>query len=268
MASIKVPTTFNIDVEFEIPEFYRRLLALILDMIVQVVYVIISSKAISLLFEDAGQYVLSEVLGYFIVLLPLLIYHVLLEVLMNGQSIGKKVMGVRVVNENGGRASISQFLIRWLLRLSDTWIALIIIIIISNPGVFQDGETAFVILFAMGFLVTDIILVVSSAKSQRIGDILAGTILIRTHTKASINETVFEEVADTYKPSFPSIMRLSDKDVNAVKNILVTARKKGDYQMAEAAAEKIKNYLKIETNMPAFDFLDVLMKDYNYLSTK
>ena len=38
--------------------------------------------------------------------------------------------------------------------------------------------------------------------------------------------------------------------------------------MAEAAAYKIKTHLKIESAMPAFDFLDVLLKDYNYLSVK
>ena len=38
--------------------------------------------------------------------------------------------------------------------------------------------------------------------------------------------------------------------------------------MAEAACYKIKNHLKIDSNMPPFDFLDVLLKDYNYLSTK
>jgi hypothetical protein len=63
-------------------------------------------------------------------------------------------------------------------------------------------------------------------------------------------------------------MQLSDKDINAIKSILETARKKGDFHMADAASAKIKNHLKIESDMPSFDFLDVLLKDYNYLSTK
>jgi len=63
-------------------------------------------------------------------------------------------------------------------------------------------------------------------------------------------------------------MQLSDKDINAIKSILETARKKGDFNMAEAAAYKIKSHLTIESDMPAFDFLDVLLKDYNYLSVK
>ena len=117
------------------------------------------------------------------------------------------------------------------------------------------------------FFITDIILVVSSKKGQRIGDLLAKTILIRTQTKGDIGDTVFIEVADSYVPSFPQIMQLNDRDINSIKNILETARRKGDYDMAASAAEKIKAHLKINSGMPPFDFLDVLLKDYNFLST-
>lgn len=268
MAGIKVPTSFNIEVEFEIPEFYRRILALVLDMIVELVYLILSIRFLSDVFRNSGGREAGTVIFYLFVLLPILLYHVLMEVTMNGQSIGKRVMGIRVVNENGGRASLDQFVIRWLLRISDTWIVSLLILLSFEPGSIRDAETAFVVLGALAFLATDIILVVSSPKSQRIGDILARTILIRTHAKTSIEETIFQEVADSYTPVFPSIMRLSDKDINAIKNILQTARKRGDYEMAHTAANKIKGYLKIESHMPPFDFLEVLLKDYNYLSVK
>jgi hypothetical protein len=61
-------------------------------------------------------------------------------------------------------------------------------------------------------------------------------------------------------------MQLSDRDINALKGILDTARKQNDYNLAERAAEKIKSHLHIETSMSAFDFLEILLKDYNYLS--
>jgi hypothetical protein len=125
-----------------------------------------------------------------------------------------------------------------------------------------------IILCAVAFLITDIVLVVSSKKGQRLGDILAKTIIINTRTKSNINETVFQEVADSYVPAFPQIMQLSDRDLNAMKSILESARKRGDYHSAEEAAAKIKAHLKIETTLSAFDFLEVLLKDYNYLSIK
>jgi uncharacterized RDD family membrane protein YckC len=271
MAVIKVPTNFNIDVEFEIPEFYRRLLSLLIDVLIEYFYLRIASEIYKSFQNNSSwdmdsQYNLQAI--GLLLFLPVLLYHAVFEITMNGQSVGKRIMGIRVVNEIGGRPSISQFLIRWLLRVSDVWIVVIILILASNEDFTRNAETTFIILGALAFLITDIVLVVSSQKGQRIGDLLAKTILIRINTKGNIEDTVFVAVADSYVPSFPQIMQLSDKDINAIKSILETSRKKGDYNMAEAASSKIKTHLKIESSLSPFDFLDVLLKDYNYLSTK
>lgn len=272
MSVIKVPTSFNIEVEFEIPEFYRRLVALLIDITIEFFYYKIAEQIFlsilnsSNIWSEDVQHNLGAVA--LILVVPIMVYHVVLEITMNGQSIGKKIMGMRVVHENGGRASISQFIIRWLLRVSDVWIVFLILVIAFDPYLFRDTENTIVILAAVAFVITDIVLVVSSKKGQRIGDVLAHTILVRTNSRTSIEETVFQEVADNYKPLFPQIMQLSDKDINAIKSILETARKKGDFHMAAIAAEKIKAHLKIESQMSPFDFLEVLLKDYNYLSVK
>ncbi len=270
MSVVKIPTNFNIDLEFEIPEFYRRLISLLIDVLFEYIYIRIANSIYESIVSNSGGGVDSgynmQAIGM-LLFLPVLMYHLILEITMNGQSIGKKLMGIRVVNENGGRPSISQFLIRWLLRVSDLWIALILILLVVYP-IGENLETTFLILAALAFLITDICLVISTKKSQRIGDILAKTILIRINTKGNIEDTVFMQVAENYVPSFPQIMQLSDRDINAIKSILETARKRGDFNMAESASAKIKSHLKIETSMPAFDFLDVLLKDYNYLSTK
>ncbi len=272
MGVIKVPTSFNIEVEFEIPEFYRRLIALLIDVVIQFFYLKIAGQVYNSIEEssnawsDDAQHNLWAI--GLLLNLPIMVYHVVLEITMNGQSIGKKIMSIRVVNENGGRPSVSQFMIRWLLRLSDLWVVALVFILLIYPALFGDTETTLIVLAAFAFLITDIILVVSSKKSQRIGDILAHTILIRTNAKTSIEDTVFQEVADNYVPSFPQIMRLSDRDINAIKSILETARKKGDFNMAANASEKIKAHLKIDSDMSPFDFLAILLKDYNYLSVK
>jgi uncharacterized RDD family membrane protein YckC len=272
MAVIKVPTNFNIDLEFEIPEFYRRMFALMIDMLIEYFYLRIASAIYDSIDNNRNSF--DSDAGYdmaaigILLFLPVLIYHVVLEITMNGQSIGKKIMRLRVVDENGGRPSISQYLIRWLLRLGDVWIVAAIFLLFSMPAFFRDAESAFLIIAVVSFLITDIVLVVFSKKGQRLGDILAKTILIRLHTKTDIEDTVFQEVSDSYIPKFPEIMKLNDKDINAIKNILDTARKKGDFNMATAASEKIKAHLKIETPLSPFDFLDIALKDYNYLSTK
>lgn len=270
MSVIKVPTNFNIDLEFEIPEFYRRLLALMIDFLILFFYYKISKEIIISIRDDMDPTIENAYnihwLGIVIQMTPLLLYFIVFEIAMNGQTIGKRILGLRVVDEHGGKASISQFVIRWLVR--DIWF--VIIFLISKDQIRQgkNFEPTFLVIFVLSYFITDIVLVVMSKKAQRIGDLLAKTIIIRTNPKGDIEETVFREVADDYVPAFPQIMRLSDKDINAIKSILETARKKNDFYMAEAASAKIKAHLRIESSMDAFDFLDVLLKDYNYLSTR
>ncbi|MGH2564880.1 MAG: RDD family protein [Ginsengibacter sp.] len=273
MSIVRIPTNFNIDLEFEIPEFYRRFFALLIDLVVIYIYLIIAGAIMRNIYSghsysDDAMYNYSFLRLLFMV--PVFVYHLICEITMKGQSIGKKLMGIRVVNETGGKPSISQFIIRWLLRVSDYTVILLIFLYLSyGPGAFiYIPMLRWFALLAFLFLGADVVLVVSSKKGQRLGDILAKTILIRTSTKGSIDETVFMAVADNYIPSFPQIMQLSDKDINAIKSILETSRKKGDYKIAEAACEKIKNHLHISSSMSPFDFLEVLLKDYNYLSVK
>jgi uncharacterized RDD family membrane protein YckC len=272
MGAIKVPTTFNIELEFEVPEFYRRMLALIIDMVIEFFYIKIAIeilKSVESNSWDSDSYLNNQAI-WATLMLPIAFYHVLMEITMNGQSVGKKIMGLRVVDEKGGKASISQFLIRWLLRISDLWMIILwfLLIYISYFGARGNTEMVFFLVLGFAFLITDIVLVVSSRKGQRIGDILAHTIIIRTNPRSDIEQTVFQEVADSYVPSFPEIMKLSDKDINAIKSILETAKKKNDFNMAANASDKIKGHLKISSSMSPFDFLETLLKDYNYLSTK
>jgi len=276
MPIIKVQTNFNIEVDFEAAEFHRRLGAWFLDFLVEFFYLLIAIRIFNNLsrhnifdFEDGN----NSMAFAFLLVLPFLLYHLVSEILMTGQSVGKKIMKIRVVNENGGKASLSQYLIRWFIRTADFTLIMIFIyfLILASAGpnaYMYIGPIAGAVGFAFALFFLDVILVASSKKSQRLGDMLAGTILIRTNPKGSITDTVFLEVADNYIPVFPQIMQLSDRDINSIKSILDTSRKKGDFELAAMATEKIKNHLKIESSLSPFDFLEVVMKDYNYLSTK
>jgi uncharacterized RDD family membrane protein YckC len=268
MAAIKITTNFNIDLEFTPAPFHRRLFAWMLDIIVIFFYIYFAIKCIEWIAESRifrnensseGIWAIMMVL-----MLPILTYHLIMEVMLKGQSVGKRIMGLRVISENGGKPSISQYIIRWLIRTSDY---MIVIIALNAPTGFGSGASfIWQIGAAFGLLMTDIILVNSSQKSQRLGDMLAHTILIRTKENARIEDTIFLQVQENYVPSFPQVMQLSDRDINALKGILDTAKKQSDYHLAERAAEKIKGHLKIDTSMSAFDFLEILLKDYNYLS--
>jgi uncharacterized RDD family membrane protein YckC len=267
MSIIRVPTSFNIDLEFEMAEFHRRFFAWFVDLFIQFVYlrIILTIFFASTRENNFNDDWMTEYAAWMLLLLPLFLYHPTCEILMNGQSIGKKIFRIRVVDEEGGRPSFSQYLIRWLIRAGD-WA--VVLIVLSNVLILFSKELRLMLLASFLLLITDVILIIASKKNQRLGDILAHTILVSTKARGSMDESVFMEIADNYVPVFPQIMHLSDRDINAIKTILDTAKKKSDFNLAATASEKIKNHLKIETSLSPIDFLDTLMKDYNYLSVK
>ncbi len=264
MSTIRISTNFNIDLGFEAAPFHRRLFAWFFDLLVLAGYCFIVYKILDVF--DGGSSFSSETWTVVLMLLiiPFALYHLICEIILKGQSVGKRIMGLRVVNEDGGRPSVGQFIIRWFIRTSDYMILLIAIY--APVGFGGDASVFWQIAAAFCLLIANIILVNTSKKGQRLGDILAHTLLIRTAQKAAIEDTIFLDVQDNYTPRFPQVMQLSDRDINALKGILDASKKSGDYNLADRASEKVKSHLHIESQLSAYDFLEILLKDYNYLS--
>jgi uncharacterized RDD family membrane protein YckC len=251
---VKLDTGFNIEVDFPISPFHKRLFAWVIDLVVMIAYSWIGSKLLTLAFTNAWtQKEWAEILFG----LPILLYHLVFEIAWNGQSIGKRAMGIKVITIDGGQPSVSQYLIRWVFRLADfpIWIF----------GAIVSGALPW---WSSIFLFEGIGAVIISQKSQRIGDLIAGTIVIDTKTTTSWEDTVFTEVETGYHPRFPNVMQLSDKDINTLKSIIKTVRKKRDYDLSIRVAERIKLKLKIESDLDSLDFLETLLKDYNYYATR
>jgi uncharacterized RDD family membrane protein YckC len=86
-----------------------------------------------------------------------LLYHPVLELLMQGRTPGKRSAGVRLVTLRGGQPSVSAILIRNVFRLLD-----------SAPAFYMIGLTCCMF----------------SRDRVRVGDLAAGTVLVLDNTKA------------------------------------------------------------------------------------
>jgi uncharacterized RDD family membrane protein YckC len=128
-----------------------RLLALTVDGAVTVAAVMAIGTAGSSLAPLLGDFLnASLVLLYFLVMTG---YGVALEWFWNGRTLGKRVVGLRVADSRGLRLTFSQVLIRNLLRAVD-----------SLPLFYLVGGTVCVL----------------NSRLQRLGDLAAGTIVVRT----------------------------------------------------------------------------------------
>ncbi len=108
MLTVKLDTGFNIESDFPISPFHRRMFAYCLDVLVMILYGLLCNK----ISEFFPQKSLSEKQWlYYLIGFPVLFYYPVLEILTNGQTIGKKIMGIRVITLEGGQASFSQYII-------------------------------------------------------------------------------------------------------------------------------------------------------------
>ena len=260
MPIIQIATAFNIDLEFEIAEFHKRLLAYIIDYLLLVIY-LFSMKYLlyagfSVHFEE------NMGLDILVISIPMLLYSFLTELLMNGQTIGKKILSIRVISLEGGEPTLGQFLLRWVTKFFE-WPFLFGYILFS-----KDALVAYTIITGI-FGIAVVIFIAVTPKSQRLGDLAAGTVVVNTRSALTVEDTVFMEINKTdYKVFFPEVMRLSDRDINTIKTVLTQASKRNTYEMVNRVALKIKEVLKIKTEMYPDQFLEKLLEDYNYLATK
>ena len=246
MLTVKLDTGFNIEVSFPVSPFARRLLAWILDLTLMGIYVIVINSWFKGPLSDHP--VIATLAG-----IPLFLYYPVIETLTNGHTVGKKLTGIRVITLEGGQASVSQYLLRWLLRSVDMplWI---FASIYSNVLPWYCSVLCF----------CGIACVLISGKSQRIGDLVAGTIVIYTRGRTSWQDTVFTQLEAGYQPKYPEVMRISDKDMNSLKSIIDLSKKGRNTQMAGRIADRITSKLGIQTTEQPLDFLETLLKDYMY----
>lgn len=255
MAIITVNTPFNIDLEFKVAAFSKRLLAWVIDIIVISCYYALMLRFIYPLLGFSET--INTASQLFVIIIPVLFYQLVFELLFNGQTIGKMAAGIKVIDKEGREPGWEQYIIRWILCLGNLYIYVVPYILFRSPGMM----IAFMFLY-----IPDVLTVLISSRSQRIGDLAAGTVIIDKNYKADITETIYLPVSETgYVPVFPEVMRLNDRDINGIRNLLDIKRPSRDteHYMIDVA-QKIKSFLNIQSDLHARDFLHQLLQDYNY----
>jgi uncharacterized RDD family membrane protein YckC len=264
MSIIQIATPFNIDLEFEIAEFHKRLFAYIIDFCILLIYLVIMKNLYYGRFDDVSRGTLESHIGIDILTIsvPMLLYSLVSEVLLHGQSIGKKIMKIRVISLEGGEPTLGQYLIRWMFRAWE-WPFLF-------GYVFFSTESIIAYSLITGFLGIIVVIIIGvSKKSQRLGDIAANTAVVNTRSKLSVQDTIFMEIKQPdYIVKFPEVLKLTDRDINTIKNVVNHFYKTHNADTSTRVARKVQDVLKVSTDMYAIDFLEKLLADYNYLATK
>ncbi len=242
MSELSIQTTQNVTINFKAASVGERMYASILDFLIKIAYIIVISYfffyllGFSTILSNVDMW--SRMATIILFFFPVMIYSVALESLFEGQTIGKKLLKIKVVKIDGYQASFGDYLIRWLFR------------IVENN--------------MLGGLIGLIAMLVSN-KTQRMGDLAAGTAVIALKNNITINSTILEEIGDSYVPIYPLVIKLSDNDMRIIKETFLTAESKGD----EETIQKLTNKIEAVTGMKnhsgnQIDFLKTILKDYNF----
>jgi len=148
-----------------------RVLARLIDIVIQLVLVyalLILLGLLTLLAAAVGlvepDFAVIEIMYIVVVVAAFIGYPVVLETLTRGRTMGKLVVGLRVVRDDGGPVTFRHALSRGLVGVAIEW-----------PGFIGAPLTWLATIWTM----------IASPQSKRIGDHVAGTIVIHERTPAA-----------------------------------------------------------------------------------
>ncbi len=242
MTELQINTTQNVNINFTAASVGERILAYVIDWIIKIAYIIVTYQItfnlleIDKIVEDMDQW--SQIAIYVTFYLPVVFYTLIFETLLDGQTPGKRILKIKVVKIDGYQASLADFIIRWVFRIVDLNM--------------MSGVVA-------------LVAIITSSKNQRLGDMTAGTSVITLKNNVNISHTILEELEDTYQPTYPNVIKLSDNDARIIKETFNTAKVSRDYATLIKLRQKIIEVADIKAvNENDIHFIETILKDYNY----
>lgn len=263
MSIITISTPFNIDLTFRAAPFHRRVSAWFIDFAILCTFNYLLMRFVISPVDDyygAGRET-AIILYILLAATPSFLYHLLMEQFLNGQSLGKRAMKMKVISLDAQEPTFGQYMLRWVLGLGNY-------VLFSMPFVMLYSP--FSVIFLLIFYLPDVLSIALTSRGLRLGDLAAGTVLIDTRHEAALGDTIYLEIEeDNYVPVFPEVMKLTDRDINGIRNLLDVRKRNrdSDAYMAQIAY-RIREVLQIQTNLLPEELLRQLLKDYNHITRK
>lgn len=239
--SARVLTTQNVSINYQVANVGERLLARLLDLVFFAVYLFIAFWIMGTVVSkmDYSNMAKFTLVMSLLIPLPVLTYTLWCEPLFNGRSFGKLIMGLKVIKSNGTPAGIGDFASRWMLRLF-------------------EGELGL-------FTCLSLPVAIISGKGQRIGDMVADTIVIKTKQRTSLRNTILQQINPQYRVVFPQVAYLNDRDMNIIRDIMQQSFDTGNYSLLEYLGNKVKAIMGVNPpphQLPTMQFLNIVLADY------
>ena len=145
---------------------------------------------------------------------------------------------MRVVMKNGDRPTVAAYLFRWLFLLIDM-------------------HTSYV----------GILCIALTKNNQRVGDLAAGTLVIKEKDYKKIHVTLdeFSHLNHDYQPVFPQAERLSLAQVDLINRTLTGGDRQNRPERIHQLADEVRRFLGLVNNGVTDEaLLRTLIRDYQH----
>lgn len=232
--NISISTAHHVDIDYTPAGIFDRILATLIDGAFQ-----FGLLLLGFMFIDFLDPVDSPTWFFVILLVIIASYHLFCEAVFNGRSLGKYAIRIQVVKLNGKKLTFWDCMLRWVFRLVDISIS--------------SGAVA-------------LISIIASKRMQRLGDMAAGTTVIKLGKEVSLKQISEFEAPEDYQVVFQQAALLSDKDIKIIKDVLREVLKNNNYALLAPLSKKIKEVTGIETSMIPLEFVETILKDHSHLA--
>ena len=238
MKKIEITTPQNVTIEYKLAGLSDRIIAFIIDLLLMWGVIIMLGGLLSLLFQNAETMFSVAAIPIFFFYTPIW------EIYNAGKTPGKHFIRLQVVKMSGVSLNAYDIFMRWAFRMVDIY-------------------------FSLGSIAS--VLISSSSNNQRLGDILAGTAIIKTGKSDRLSLEKIMKIHDlcNYEVQFPAVTTFTNDEMLLIKETsdrLKKHRNDGHKKAATLIIDKICKQLQINTPKNQTLFLDTLVKDYVVLT--
>lgn len=241
MEKITIQTSQNIDIAYEVANLGDRYLAGLIDYGIFIGYLMLIGLLIALF--GVERILNTHIYAWLVIIFsPIIFYDLFCEIFFEGQSFGKMARKLKVVMLDGSQVPLSSYLLRWLLRIID--------ISLSTGGV-------------------AILSIIVNGKGQRLGDIAAGTTVVNLKKRNQLeSDFLAHYTSDDYVVQYPQVTLLTDSDIATIKEVVQMQDQFETNYVTYELYERLKKVLDVENTESADDFFQILIKDYNHLTSR
>jgi len=232
----------HVAIKYEPANIVQRMLSLLLDFIFMVTYQLTLVFIFDLIGFNVGEGNTMGILIFAFFSLPILLYHVFFETILNGQTPGKIILKIRVTHVDGSVPNFVSYFLRWILLPID---------MIPYGGV-------------------GALMIVFTKNHQRLGDLAAGTTVVKlipSKQKYDLDDMSYGVETD-YQPVFREAESLTEGQIRLITDLLENSLDENKVENSiEQLAKKIKEKLNIESKLDDRTFLETIVRDYTYYAS-